>query len=183
VEMHGGSVTAASAGKGMGATFTLRLPLHRAAAPDETTLRDAALRSAALPRLGGVRVLIVEDEIDNRKVLSTALRHCGAEVECTGSAAGAFEVLRGWQPDVLICDISLPDRDGCAFLTELRSSEAETHTTPALALTVLGRPDEQLRIIAAGFDVFRQKPIDPVDLAHEVARLAGRKGLATTARD
>ena len=180
VEMHGGSVTAASAGKGKGATFTIRLPLHGADVGDETTLRDAALRSATLPSLGGVRVLIVEDEIDNRKVLATALRHCGAEVECTGSAAGAFEVLRGWRPDVLICDISLPDLDGCTFLTELRSRETETHPTPALALTVLGRPDEQSRITAAGFDVFRQKPIDPVDLAHEVARLAGRKGLATT---
>jgi CheY-like chemotaxis protein len=84
---------------------------------------------------------------------------------------------------VLICDIDLPDLDGCSFLTQFRSREAETHTTPALALTVLGRPGEQSRITAAGFDVFRQKPIDPIDLAHEVARLAGRQGLATTPRN
>jgi signal transduction histidine kinase len=183
VEMHGGSVSASSGGEGKGATFTVRLPLHTAVLPHESTDRDAALRSVAMPRLNGVRVLIVEDEIDNRKVLATALRHCGAEVECTGSAAEAFNVLERWEPDVLICDIALPDLDGCSFLTQFRSREADTHTTPALALTVLGRPGEQSRITAAGFDVFRQKPIDPLDLAHEVGRLAGRQGLATTPHD
>ena len=178
VEMHGGSVSASSTGEGKGATFTIRLPLHSAVLPDDIARRDAALRSIALPSLEGVRVLIVEDEVDNRKVLSAALRHCGADVECSGTAAEAFDVLRRWKPDVLICDIALPDLDGCAFLEQFRSGEAGTHSTPALALTVLGRPGEQSRITAAGFDVFRQKPIDPVDLAHEVGRLAGRHGVA-----
>lgn len=63
---------------------------------------------------------------------------------------------------------------------QFRSREAGTHPTPALALTVLGRPGEQSRITAAGFDVFRQKPIDSVELAHEVGRLAVRQGLAKT---
>lgn len=179
VEMHGGSVSVSSPGQGKGATFTIHLPLHTATLPDETILRDAGLRSTALPGLDGVRVLIVEDEIDNRQVLAAALRHCGAEVECAGSAAQAFDVLERWEPDVLICDIALPDLDGCSFLTQFRAREADSHTTPALALTVLGRPGEQSRITAAGFDVFRQKPIDPIDLAHEVGRLAGRQGLAT----
>jgi signal transduction histidine kinase len=183
VEMHGGSVRASSPGQGKGATFTVRLPLHAAALPEETTVRNAALRSVAMPRLDGVRVLIVEDEVDNRKVLATALRHCGAEIECTSTAAEAFGVLRGWKPDVLICDIALPDLDGCAFLTELRSRQPDAQRTPALALTVLGRPGEQARITAAGFDVFRQKPIDPVDLACEVGRLAGRPVVATASQD
>jgi signal transduction histidine kinase len=182
VEMHSGSVTAYSPGPGQGSTFTVRLPLHTETPADETTPRDASLRSMALPRLAGVRVLIVEDEVDNRKVLAAALRHCGAQVECSGTAAEAAAVLRDWAPDVIICDIALPDRDGCSFIKELRSRETGT-PTPALALTVLGRPDEQSRIIAAGFDVFRQKPIDPIDLAHEVGRLAGRRGVAATARD
>jgi signal transduction histidine kinase len=179
VEMHGGTVSASSPGTGKGATFTIRLPLHTAVVAGETVRRDVAMRAAALPRLDGVRVLLVEDEVDNRKVLSAALRHCGAEVECSGSAAEAFEVLgRGFEPHVLISDIALPDLDGCAFLGQFRERQSDAHTTPALALTVLGRPGEQARIIAAGFDVFRQKPIDPVDLAHEVGRLAGRQGVA-----
>jgi signal transduction histidine kinase len=173
VEMHGGLANATSAGEGRGATFTVRLPLHTAMLPDETTLRDTASRSQALPRLDRVRVLIVEDEVDNRRVLAASLGQCGAEVECTGSAAEAFAVLERWQPDVLICDIALPDIDGCSFLTQFRSRATGKQITPALALTVLGRPAEQLRIAAAGFNVVRQKPIDPVDLAHEVGRLAG----------
>jgi signal transduction histidine kinase len=178
VEMHGGAVSALSPGPGQGATFIIRVPLHTADLPGETTPRDPALRARALPRLDGVRVLLLEDEVDNRRVLAAALRHCGAEVECTGSGAEAFDLLRRWPPNVLICDIALPDVDGCAFLTELRSRETQP-PMPALALTVMGRPDEQLRIIAAGFDVFRQKPIDPVDLAHEVGRLAGRQGVVS----
>jgi CheY-like chemotaxis protein len=183
VEMHEGSVTASSAGEGKGSTFTVRLPLHEPApAAGMIVGRDASARSAALPRLDGVRVLIVEDEVDNRKVIAAALRHCGADVECTGTAADAFTITRDWRPDVLICDIALPDLDGCSFLTELRSREERAKTMAVLALTVLGRPGEQARITAAGFDVFRQKPIDPVDLAHEVGRLARRRGLAATAR-
>jgi signal transduction histidine kinase len=172
VEMHSGSVTASSPGEGKGAVFTVRLPLHVTTELDQTKMRDAALRAGVLPQLDGVSVLIVEDEVDNRKVLATALRHCGARVECTGAAAEAFELLGNWLPDVLICDIALPDLDGCTFLETLRSRDARMQSIPALALTVLGRPDEQARITAAGFNLFRQKPIDPVDLAHEVRRLA-----------
>lgn len=133
----------------------------------------------ALPRLDGIRVLMVEDEADNRKVLATALRQCGAEVECAGTAAAAFELLSAWLPAVIICDIALPDLDGCSFLRRVRTSEGSAGAVPALALTVLGRAGEQARITAAGFEVFRQKPIDPVDLAHEVARLAARAVGAT----
>ncbi|HEU4889313.1 MAG TPA: ATP-binding protein [Thermoanaerobaculia bacterium] len=176
IELHHGSVAAFSAGEGRGATFTISLPLHKTAATEVITNRDASVRGLALPSLEGVRVLLVEDEIDNRKVLATALRHSGAQVECVGTAADAFGVIPGWPPDVIICDISLPDLDGCTFLTQLRARDNGANSAvPALALTVLGRPGEQARITAAGFEVFRQKPIDPVDLAHEVARLAQRE--------
>ncbi len=172
VEMHGGNVTASSPGEGQGATFAIHLPLHVALTASDLAPRDPA-RSLVLPRLEGVRVLIVEDEVDIRKVLSTALKHAGANVACAGTATAAFDLVASWPPHVIICDIALPDLDGCTFLTQLRSRrDIGSSTTPALALTVLGRPDEQARITAAGFDVFRQKPIDPVDLAHEVARLA-----------
>lgn len=172
VEMHGGNVTASSPGSGQGATFAIHLPLHAAFAASALAQRDPG-RVQALPQLEGVRVLLVEDEVDIRKVLSTALKQSGANVACAGTAAAAFDLIVSSPPDVIICDIALPDLDGCTFLTQLRSRrELASSATPALALTVLGRPDEQARIVAAGFDVFRQKPIDPVDLAHEVARLA-----------
>lgn len=171
VEMHGGNVAAASDGDGTGATITIRLPLHEPAAEKGYVNRDQPARTAELPRLDGVRVLIVEDEVDNRKVLSLALRRSGATVECSTTAAAAAVLVEAWHPHVLVCDITLPDGDGCTLLESLR---AAGHVLPALAVTVLGRPEEQARIVAAGFEVFRQKPIDPVDLAHDVARLALR---------
>ncbi|HET7712291.1 MAG TPA: response regulator, partial [Thermoanaerobaculia bacterium] len=169
VEMHDGSVEAASEGEGMGARFIIRLPLHEPANTGEFTERDSQSRTDELPRLHDTRVLIVEDEIDNRDVLAAALRRCGADIQCSTTTAKASELIDAWRPHVLVCDIALPDGDGCAFLLETRSRGI---TTPALALTVFGRPDEQARILAAGFEVFRQKPIDPIDLAHEVFRLA-----------
>lgn len=176
VELHGGSVNASSAGEKLGTTFTVALPLHDETVSSANGLvsRDSTSRSAALPKLAGLRVLLVEDEIDNRKVVATMLRHCGAEIECAATAAEGMDVLLRWHPDVLICDVALPDLDGCSFLAQLRARGDAAGRTPALALTVLGRPGEQARITAAGFDVFRQKPIDPVDLAHVVSRLARR---------
>ena len=169
VELHGGSIDAASDGAGKGATITIRLPLHEAAPATEFRERDRAVRVAALPVLAGVRVLMVEDEIDNQNVLATALTRCGAEVECASTISAGARSVDSWQPHVIVCDIALPDGDGCTLINDLRSRGI---AVPALALTVLGRPQEQARIIAAGFDLFRQKPIDPVDLAHDVARLA-----------
>ena len=168
IEMHDGSVEASSKGEGKGATFVIRLPLHEPANLATFAGRNPSSRAAVLPRLDAMRVLIVEDEIDNRAVLAAALRRCGADIRCSTTTAAAREMIEMWDPEVLVCDIALPDGDGCSFLTEQRT---RGNTTPALALTVFGRPDEQARILAAGFDVFRQKPIDPVDLAHEVFRL------------
>jgi len=172
-EMHGGTIQAASDGEGKGATFTVRLPIQEfVAGPSEFVDRDAAVRMAALPRLDGIRVLIVEDDVDNRKVLTETIKQSGGEVRCTDTAAGALGFIADWTPTVIISDIALPDLDGCALLNQLRSLVPDRRRRiPALALTVLGRPDEHARIIAAGFDVLREKPIDPIDLAHEVARL------------
>jgi len=169
VEMHGGTIDASSEGENKGATFTIRIPLHEASAPEEYVGRDPMGRVSRMPELANVKVLVIEDEVDNRNMLATALKRCGAQVECSGTTAAALAAIDQWQPDVLVCDISLPDGDGCSLLEGLRKRGI---VTPALALTVMGRPNEQARIIAAGFDVFRQKPIDPVDLAHEVARMA-----------
>lgn len=174
VELHGGSISAASEGEGKGSKFTIRLPLQATQTEGEDMVgRDAAVRNRALPRLDGVRVLIIEDEIDNRNVLAAVLRHCGAVVECAGTGTAALELFAASVPDVVVCDIALPDVDGCALLGKLRAREGGAKAPPALALTVLGRPAQHSRILDAGFDVLRQKPIDPVDLAYDVARLSG----------
>ncbi len=172
VEMHEGSVEASSAGAGKGAKFIIRLPSQPPSDAAAFAGRNPT-RVAALPRLDAMRVLLVEDEIDNRNVLAAALKRCGADVQCSTTTAVARQLIDTWRPHVLVCDIALPDGDGCALVQDARTRGV---TTPALALTVFGRPDDQARILAAGFDVFRQKPIDPVDLAHEVFRLGSTHG-------
>lgn len=185
VEMHGGSIHADSEGDGKGATFTVRLPLRDAAAEASDFMgRDTTNRSRALPRLNGVRVLIVEDDVDNRNVLNAVFRQCGGEVRSTDTAAAALGLVADWKPTVLISDIALPDLDGCSLLARLRSLvPGHASAMSALALTVLGRANEHARIIAAGFDILRQKPIDPIDLAHDVARLAAANAGAGDGRD
>jgi PAS domain S-box-containing protein len=168
VEQHDGSIFASSDGIGKGATFTIDLPLTTEAA--DSFAKRQPTRVEEFPDLSGIRVLIVEDEADTRDVLATVIERCGGEVQCCATAADAFRDLQTWKPDVLICDIVLPDTDGCQFLQRLREQSA----IPALALTVFGSAEEA-RIRACGFDVFRQKPIEPADLAHEIYRLGAQR--------
>ncbi|HUP46550.1 MAG TPA: ATP-binding protein, partial [Thermoanaerobaculia bacterium] len=166
VEQHDGRIEGASAGKGKGSTFTIDLPISTEV-PDEFKSRDTN-RADDLPDLAGVRVLLVEDQVDNRDMLVTVLRRCGADVKFGASAEEGWETLRDWDPAVIVCDIALPGADGCEFLQNVRLGAM----IPALALTVFGSAEEEARVRACGFNTFRQKPIEPADLAHEVARLA-----------
>jgi PAS domain S-box-containing protein len=166
-ELHGGTIEASSEGRGKGSTFTLRLPLTSAAADRLTQRNDD--RDSDLPRLDSVRLLIVEDEADNREMLSEVAKQCGADVRSTSTAQAALELIERWRPDAIVSDIALPDLDGCQFLERVRATSFEH--IPALALTVLGAAAEESRIRAAGFEVFRQKPIEPADFAHDIARL------------
>jgi PAS domain S-box-containing protein len=166
-ELHGGTVEATSDGPGQGATFTVRLPLAESDAGE--FLERTNGRSAKLPRLDGVRLLIVEDEADNREMFTTVARQCGAQVMSASTGQAALDLIQQWKPDVIVCDIALPDFDGCQLLE--RARQVTSHPMPALALTVFGNAVQEARVRAAGFDVFRQKPIEPADFAHEIARM------------
>jgi CheY-like chemotaxis protein len=171
VELHGGTIEAQSEGAGKGATFTIHLPT--ATASHVPLIERDGDRMAALRSLDGVRVLVVDDETDNRDVIGAIIQRCGGEVICAPTAASGLDVLRSWRPDVLVCDIALPDLDGCALLERIRAlSPEQGGRTPALALTVLSGRAEQERIRTAGFQAYRQKPVEPADLAHDIARLA-----------
>ena len=166
VELHGGRVEAESPGVGQGSTFTLTLPRH----PVPETPGSPTASPPSAPSLAGVHVLAVEDLPDARELLELALERSGATVTSAGSAAAALTVVQQAAPDVLVCDIGLPDVDGYAFVREWRA-RAATRDRPAIALTAYGRDIDRRRALEAGFDRHLTKPVDPTQLLITVAEL------------
>jgi CheY-like chemotaxis protein len=181
VEMHGGTVWAASEGEGRGATFTVELPLARVPAQDQATKPGEVVptsRPHIAPTradLAGVRVLVVEDDADTRDVLTLVLNEAGAEVTVAASAAEGLQKLEAERPDVLLSDIGLPDRDGFDLIRQVRALPPERggHTLAA-ALTAYARSEDRLRALAAGFHSHLVKPVEPGELILVVRSLAGR---------
>jgi CheY-like chemotaxis protein/anti-sigma regulatory factor (Ser/Thr protein kinase) len=176
-ELHGGTVHVASEGLDRGATFTVRLPLATGrevpAAPIETSRA-----TVGLPSLAGVRVLVVDDDEDARQLLAMILEQCEAEVITAASVGQALAEVARQRPDVIVSDISMPERDGYAFVRELRAGTGEGARVPMLALTASARGEDRRRALAAGFDVHVAKPVEPAALADIVTELATGARLA-----
>ena len=165
VDLHGGSITAESEGAGRGATFTVMLPLHVESGDARKPVIAAGDRRQ---RLHAMRVLLVEDDETTRKLFDTLLRSFGAEVMVSSSAAEARHAIPLFRPDILISDIGLPGEDGVALLHSLRT--AEQRELPAIAVTAFADETSRERVLAAGFDGFLSKPLDPLTLADEIER-------------
>lgn len=129
----------------------------------------------APPRLDGVRVLVIDDEIDSVEVAAASLAVFGAEVSTALSALEALDRLGTVWPDVVLCDIAMPVVNGLAFVGQLRALEHEVGR-PLRAAALSGFADEShaTRALQAGFDVHLAKPFDPLTLATVVGMLAGR---------
>ncbi len=184
VELHGGTVRAESDGEGRGATFVIGLPV-RAVGPgdaptDGTAQREEEATQGPRPyfQLRGLRVLIVDDEVDARDLLGTVLSRSGARVRTSASAREALEALDEFRPDVLICDIGMPGEDGYWLMRSVRArSIAQGGGVPAIALTAYARPEDRARALEAGYQLHVPKPVLPGDLLAAVAGLAGREPL------
>ncbi len=174
VELHGGTVRAESAGAGRGATFAVTLPFG-SLAPPPSDQASVVADADGLPRLDGLRVLLVEDREDTRDLLVEVLRHAGAEVAAVASTREAVGALGRERPDVLVSDIGLPDLDGYRFIEHVRSLPAKQGgELPAIALTAHVREEDQERALAAGYQLHVSKPVEPALLIRAIARLLGR---------
>jgi signal transduction histidine kinase/BarA-like signal transduction histidine kinase len=166
VELHGGTVHVESEGIGRGATFTVELPLARDGERPAAT-DDAA---TAPPRLSGRRVLVVDDDDDARVVLGTMLRQAGAEVVTAATVVQALATFEEKHFDAVVSDIAMPIEDGYVLMTRLRKMS----NVPAIAVSAIATgSDDRNRALAAGFDEFVRKPVDPVQLVEIVAHVIG----------
>jgi signal transduction histidine kinase/ActR/RegA family two-component response regulator len=177
VELHGGRVSAESPGRGQGSTFSVWLPLYASGA--SPLLLDEPIQPqppAAEVRLDGARILVVEDDVDNREMLVEALELSGAVATPAGSAREALEIARIARPDVIVSDISMPGEDGYDLIRSLRALSSHMREVPAIALTAHTRSEDVARIIEAGFTIHLGKPVAPTDLCAAIARLLRTRG-------
>lgn len=125
--------------------------------------------------LAGVRILIVDDDADARESMRALLAARGAEVATAISAIDAFDVLQLGRPDVLICDIVMPDADGYALLRRVRAPDTgERGVIPAIAVTGRAEEGDRQRALGAGYQLHLTKPFDPDELIRAVRNLVGR---------
>jgi signal transduction histidine kinase/CheY-like chemotaxis protein len=179
VSAHGGTVAATSDGEGTGAMFIVKLPA-RSAVPAVTRAARASVieplvAASEMPRLDGLRVLVVDDEEDALDLVSSVLRAHGAEVHSSHSSSAALEDFSHVHPDVVVSDIGMPHMDGYALIRKIRNLPPEKGgKTPAVALTAYARTEDAQRAFAAGYQVHVTKPVEPAQLATVVHKLAGR---------
>ena len=178
VELHGGSVSATSAGEGKGATFHVHLPAGSVTSTQLLNrtgrVRKFRLDSVfeQLPQLSDVHVLVVDDEEDARLLLQTVLEQLGARVTLASSAAEALAAMAKEVPDVLVSDIGMPTQDGYDLIREVRKLPPEAGgNVPATALTAYARAEDRRQTIDAGFTMHVSKPVDPAELVAVLSSL------------
>jgi len=182
IELHGGSIAARSAGTGRGSTFTVTLPLGRTAparapAPEKDGRGAHAVdgKAGVNGHLRGVRVLLVDDGDDTRKVVQRMLERCGAEVVSAASGEEALRLIGEREPTVLVSDIAMPHMDGYELIQAIRSTAGSARRMlPAVALSAFGRPEDRARALSAGYQVHVSKPVDADELVRVIAGLTGR---------
>jgi CheY-like chemotaxis protein len=168
VELHGGTVWAESPDIGCGATFTVRLPLM--AVESEEPQENELISSS--PNLEGVRVLVVDDEVDTLELLVFMLKEYGAKVRGVTEASEALLLISQWQPDLLLSDIGMPDVDGYMLIRQIRELESKLgRHIPAIALTAYAGETDHQQILASGFQKHVTKPVEPAKLVNAIASL------------
>jgi CheY-like chemotaxis protein len=150
--------------------------LELRSAPSNGTPPDPPQAPLSVSRsLSGVRVLVVDDELDSRDFLTTLLGQHGAEVVATGSAKEAFAAFEARSPDVLVSDIAMANEDGYQLVRRIRALPAERGgDVPAIALTAYARLEDERRSLSEGFQAHLTKPVDATGIVRAVASLHER---------
>ncbi|MBW4470382.1 MAG: PAS domain S-box protein [Stenomitos rutilans HA7619-LM2] len=168
VELHGGTVSAESAGEGLGAIFSVRLPLRGGALPVSKHPAPVAQPLS----LQAVHILVVEDEADTRDLLAFILTQAGATVTAVASAACALESLLKSVPNVLLSDIGMAEMNGYSLMRQIRSLKPEQGGhIPAIALTAYVGEYDQQQALEVGFQQHLSKPVEPNVLVDAIAQL------------
>ena len=168
VELHGGVVRASSEGIGRGSTFSIDLPIPGIRREAEIALG----RTIATADLRGLRIVVLDDDRDARELIAAVLTANGAEPILADSVEAGLTVMDRQRPDLVVCDIAMPERNGYDFVRAMRH-RGLAHI-PVAALTALVRDEDRRRVLDAGFVAHIGKPVDPGDLVRELARLTGR---------
>ncbi|MBD1845542.1 PAS domain-containing protein [Cyanobacteria bacterium FACHB-63] len=170
VELHGGTVQAESPGEGLGAIFTVQLPLM-----STQSLQDEEIQPLKSDNLDGIQILVVDDDTDTREFVAFVLEQAGARVIITASATEALATFMQSQPNLLLSDIGMPDTDGYMLIRQIRSLPPEQGgSIPAIALTAFAGEINQQQALAAGFQKHLSKPIEPEGLISAIASLVVR---------
>jgi signal transduction histidine kinase len=155
VELHGGTVTADSPGEGLGSTFTVRLPCL----PAQTARASGSAEGHAARGLQGLKVLIVDDNVDAAETLATVLEMEGCKTSMLHRGGAVLEEAAAFDPDVILLDIGLPDMTGYQVAQQLRRDPAFARTE-LIAITGWGTEEDRTRSELAGFDHHLTKPVE-----------------------
>jgi PAS domain S-box-containing protein len=181
VELHGGRIRVASEGAGRGASFIIDVPFIESAPPvdgrkPKPIAPAIATPTAELPSLRRLRILVIDDQDFTRELVTAIFRRAHAGVRAASSVREGITLFQAERPDVVVCDLAMPEEDGFAFVRAVRTLGTPARTTPIIALTAFGRPEDRQLALAAGFDAYLKKPVDPEQLANTVLELAPGRG-------
>lgn len=168
VELHHGSISATSQGKGRGAAFTMELPLAAAGA----VASPGGSQRPAPGHRRGFRVLLVEDHADTRRIMTRVLERFGHAVQSADSVAGGLRVAQAGEFDVLVCDIGLPDGSGHDLVRQVRAK----WPMRAIALSGFGQDEDLRRSQEAGFSAHLTKPVNLTHLEATIRRVLEEGG-------
>ena len=156
----------------------MALPIS--ASPNETLAPSfIPVERIAESKIRGIRLLVVEDDAGTRETLTEVFTVAGAEVRGADGGAAAMRALKDFRPDVLVCDIAMPEEDGCALLRRIRTHGPKgKRNIPALALTALAGDEDRERSREAGFETHLVKPVDIQQLVAAVADLLPKRSHA-----